>query len=701
MSKIRILPDILSNKIAAGEVVERPASVVKELAENALDAGAARLLIDIAQGGRTLIRVADDGCGMSRDDALLSIERHATSKIASDQDLFNIRTLGFRGEALPSIAAVSKLSLVSRDAGSDSGTELTIEGGRLVNVAETGAPVGTLVTVRQLFFNTPARRKFLKSIATEMAHIADILASLALAWPQVHFRLTHNDRVVKSWPAVGDPFERAADVLGGVPRGELHPVDSRDGDIALSGWISSPRTFRKTAGGVFTLVNRRFVRDRVVQHALFQGYAQRLVKGQFPLAVLSIQVPFDQVDVNVHPAKSEVRFARPNDVHEAVRRAVAQTLYDVDRPSWKPGGFQEIKPEAGQVRDANQIFGVRRFEGEASSPDYRGGTPLPQKDAVVGLQPSASSLGLVGEASSLDDRGGTPLPQVHEKAILPPSAFSLGLEGEASSPDYRGGTPLPQKDAVVGLKPSASSLGLVGEASSLDDRGGTPLPQVHEKAILPPSAFRLPPSSPSLSSQSDLWERRGFAGMRVIGQLHDTYIICEAREGMILIDQHAAHERVLYEQLSRRAENLRVPSQALLVPETVELGFREAQALESLMPHLLELGLEVEPFGGGTVVVKSIPGFLSGREIRPLVTEMAEAAAGAAGPADPQAVLDFCRQRAACHGAIRAGQALTPDQMQTLLRQLDECGNLSHCPHGRPTWLRYDIGMIERAFKRV
>jgi DNA mismatch repair protein MutL len=668
MSNIRILPDILSHKIAAGEVVERPASVVKELAENALDAGATRLLIDIEQGGRTLIRVADDGCGMSRDDALLSIERHATSKIANDQDLFNIRTLGFRGEALPSIAAVSKLALVTRDAASDSGTELTIEGGRLVNVAEAGAPVGTLVTVRQLFFNTPARRKFLKSIATEMAHIADILASLALAWPQVHFRLTHNDRVVKSWPAVGDPFERAADVLGGVPRGELHPVDSRDGDIALSGWISSPRTFRKTAGGVFTLVNRRFVRDRVVQHALFQGYAQRLVKGQFPLAVLSIQVPFDQVDVNVHPAKSEVRFARPNDVHEAVRRAVAQTLYDVDRPSWKPGGFQEIKPEAGQVRDANQIFGVRRFEGAASSPDYRGETPLPQKDAVVGLQPSASSLGLVGEASSLDDRGGTPLPQ---------------------------------KDAVVGLQPSASSLGLEGAASSPDYRGGTPLPQVHEKAILPPSAFRLPPSSPSLSSQSDLWERRGFAGMRVIGQLHDTYIICEAREGMILIDQHAAHERVLYEQLSRRAENLRVPSQALLVPETVELGFREAQALESLMPHLLELGLEVEPFGGGTVVVKSIPGFLSGREIRPLVTEMAEAAAGPAGPADPQAVLDFCRQRAACHGAIRAGQALTPDQMQTLLRQLDECGNLSHCPHGRPTWIRYDIGMIERAFKRV
>jgi DNA mismatch repair protein MutL len=510
-------------------------------------------------------------------------------------------------------------------------------------VVETGAPAGTLVTVRQLFFNTPARRKFLKSIATEMAHIADILASLALAWPQVHFRLTHNDRVVKSWPAVSDPFERAADVLGGVPRGDLHAVElGREEGISVSGWISHPRAFRKSANGIFILVNRRFVRDRVVQHALFQGYAQRLVKGQFPLAVLSISVPFDQVDVNVHPAKSEVRFARPNEVHEAVRQAVAQTLYDIDRPAWKPVGYLETPREPGEVAEGRIEFGRRK--GEGGSWKAEGGR---RRGEEVGAG-SGSWSQIVGEAPGRRSQG---------------------------------------------------SFGGVG--SSLDDRGGTPLPQVHEKAILPPSAFRLPPSSPSLSSQSDLWETRGFAGMRVIGQLHDTYIVCEARDGMILIDQHAAHERVLYEQLTRRAENQRAPFQALLVPETLDLGFREVQALEAVMPHLAELGFEVEPFGGGTVVVKSIPGFLSSRDIRPLLTEMAEMASSSAGPADPQAVLDFCRQRAACHGAIRAGQTLAPDQMRTLLRQLDECGNLSHCPHGRPTWLRYDIGMIERGFRRV
>jgi DNA mismatch repair protein MutL len=521
---------------------------------------------------------------------------------------------------------------VTREAASDSGTELTIEGGRLLNVVETGAPEGTLVTVRQLFFNTPARRKFLKSIATEMAHIADILASMALAWPQVQFRLTHNERVVKSWPAVTDPFERAADVLGGVPRGDLHAVESNREGISVSGWISHPRAFRKSANGIFILVNRRFVRDRLAQHALFQGYSQRLVKGQFPLAVLLIEVPCDQVDVNVHPAKSEVRFARPNDVHELIRRAVAQTLYDIDRPAWKPVGYRETGLKTSQVSEEAEGFAGRRPVGGAFSPDGR------------------------SEADS-ENRGWKAAPTIKDEQLSTPVPF-------------------------------------VGEASSLDDRGKMPLPPTTEEAGIQSPASGRP-------AQSDLWERRGFDSLRVIGQLHHTYIICEARDGMILIDQHAAHERVLYEQLTRRAENQRPPSQALLVPETVELGFREAQALEILTPHLAELGLEVEPFGGGTVVVKSIPGFLSGRDIRPLLTEMAEAAGGSAGPADPQAVLDFCRQRAACHGAIRAGQALSLDQMQTLLRQLDECGNLSHCPHGRPTWLRYDIGMIERGFRRV
>jgi DNA mismatch repair protein MutL len=593
-------------------VVERPASVVKELAENALDAGATRILIDIEQGGRSLIRVADNGCGMNRDDALLAIERHATSKIFSDPDLFNIRTLGFRGEALPSIAAVSRFSLVTRDAASEAGTELALEGGKLVNVAETGAPVGTLVAVRQLFFNTPARRKFLKSIATEMAHIADILASMALAWPGVQFRLTHNEKAVKNWPAATDPFERAVDVLGSGLRQDLHAFAlSREG-LSVSGWISSPRIHRKSSNGIFILVNQRFVHDRVAQHALFQGYTQRLVKGQFPLAVLFLSVPHHQVDVNVHPAKHEVRFARPNDVHELIRRAVAQTLYEIDRP-----GFRQKTPETNEVREEKERFGKGQLVGEAACP----------------VKPAEGRF----TGAGLDNhRGGTPLPH-----HLPH-----------------------RKDVASNLQPPTSNI-------------------------------------PDSRLQAEIWEKRGFAGLRVIGQLHDTYILCEAEDGLILIDQHAAHERVLYEQLTRRAESGGQAAQVLLVPETVDLSARESEALAALLPQLRELGLDVEPFGGGTLVVKSVPAVLAGRDVRPLLVEIAEAAAGAENPSNPQEALDFCRQRAACHGAIRAGQSLTFDQMQGLLRQLDACANLSHCPHGRPTWLKWEIAMIERSFKRV
>jgi DNA mismatch repair protein MutL len=664
MSKIRILPEVLSNKIAAGEVVERPASVVKELVENALDAEAGRILIDIEEGGRSLIRVADDGCGMGRDDALLAIERHATSKLLTDADLFSIRTLGFRGEALPSIASVSSFSLVSRDAGSESGTEITIEGGRLANVAETGAPAGTMISVRNLFFNVPARRKFLKSVATEMAHITDLLAGLALAWPGVQFRLTHNNRVVKNWPAAADPFERALEVLGAGLRNELHPVALELEGVAVGGWVSRPQLHRRTADGVFTLVNRRHVRDRVVQHALFQGYAQRLVKGQYPLAVLFLTVPCGEVDVNVHPAKNEVRFARPGGVHEVIRRAVAQTLYDVDRPQWKP-----VAPAPGQVAEPGAgdrgwkaaptvKGGSAPFGGEASGPGDRGGTPLPQQkeDSVGG----ASSPVGIGQAAT-GDRGWKAAPTVKGE--------SAPFGGEASGPEDRSGMPLPRVDGPRRLQPPATSL-----------------------QHAPLSTHR---------AQVEIWEARGFAGLRVVGQLHNTYIVAEADDGLVLVDQHAAHERVLYDRLARPDAAATPAGQVLLVPETVELGAREAEALERLLPHLRRLGLEAEPFGGGTVVVRSVPGFLAGREVRPLLLEIAAAAAVPDAPAQADAVLDFCRQRAACHGAIRARQALSREQMETLLRQLDACVNLSHCPHGRPTWLKWETATIERSFRRT
>ena len=530
-----------------------------------------------------------------------------------------------------------------------------------------------MISVRNLFFNVPARRKFLKSIATEMAHITDLLAGLALAWPGVQFRLTHNNRVVKNWPAAADPFERVLEVLGGSLRNELHPVALELEGVVVGGWVSRPQLHRRTADGVFTLVNRRHVRDRVVQHALFQGYAQRLVKGQYPLAVLFLTVPCGEVDVNVHPAKNEVRFARPGGVHEVIRRAVAQTLYDVDRP-----GFRQGTPETN--RRGGQGEGCDAATGAAFGVGLRPGETSGEREGAG-----------FGSASGLERRGGAPLPQ--EKP--------LGVGG-ASSPDG-GGAAVPQDrgwKAAPTVKEETPPFG--GEASGAEDRGGTPLPQEDTPRRLQPPASSLQPAPQSTHrAQVEIWDAGGFGRLRVVGQLHNTYIVAEADDGLVLVDQHAAHERVLYDRLARPDAAATPAGQVLLVPETVELGAREAEALERLLPHLRLLGLEAEPFGGGTVVVRSVPGFLAGREVRPLLVEIAAAAAAPDAPAQADAVLDFCRQRAACHGAIRARQALSREQMEALLRQLDACVNLSHCPHGRPTWLKWETATIERSFRRT
>ena len=391
MTQIKILPEILSNKIAAGEVVERPAAVVKELVENALDAGSSRVVVDVENGGRSLIRVSDNGTGMGHDDALLALERYATSKIFEDRDLFAINTLGFRGEALPSIAAVSRLNLTTRAASADSGTEIVVEGGKIKNVSEVGAPPGTMVTVKQLFFNTPVRRKFLKTIGTEMGHIADMVARIALGHPAVQMRLTHNEKIVKSWSAASKPFDRVVDVLGNDLKNSLHAVEFKSDVVAVCGWISSPRVTRRTSRAIFIYVNGRFVRDRIVQHALFEGYTQRLVKGQFPVAAIFINLPFEEVDVNVHPTKNEVRFARQREVHEAVRRAVAQTLYEVDLPQWRPANDATARQAAaagGISEPAIEEFGSPRLaprdaQLETRNPQLATRSPLLRRLSAV------------------------------------------------------------------------------------------------------------------------------------------------------------------------------------------------------------------------------------------------------------------------------------------------------------------------------
>lgn len=608
MTQIKILPETLSNKIAAGEVVERPAAVVKELVENALDAGSSRVVVEVEKGGRSLIRVSDNGIGMGHDDALLALERYATSKIFKDRDLFCINTLGFRGEALPSIAAVSRFNLTTRIASADSGTEIVVEGGKIKNVSEIGAPQGTMVTVKQLFFNTPARRKFLKTTGTEMGHIADMVARIALGNPAVQIRLSHNEKIVKNWPVTSRLFDRVVDVLGNDLKNSLHAVEFKKDDIAVCGWISSPRVTRRTSRAIFIYVNGRFVRDRTAQHALVEGYSQRLVKGQFPVAVIFINLPFDAVDVNVHPTKNEVRFARQRDVHEGVRRAVAQTLYEEDRPGWgtKRSSMHERMKQPGRVSEAApQNFGF-------------GISDLGKKDLKFGIS--------------------DPATRNTQRTTRDPSFTNLKSE-----------IPNPQSKGV----------------------------------------------------QPGIWETKGFSDMRIIGQFHNTYIVCESDQGLILIDQHAAHERVLYEQFSTRSVDVPAAAQALLVPETVELGYREAGVLEKMIPELKDMGLDIEPFGGNTFVVKAVPVLLSGREIKPVLVEIVEKIAETGAAPGLTEALDQSRMVMACHAAIRANQALSEAQIKGLLSQLDECYNPAHCPHGRPTWIHWETRALEKSFKRV
>ena len=612
MSIIRILPEILSNKIAAGEVVERPAAVVKELVENALDAGSTRIIVEIEKGGRALIRVADNGAGMSRDDALLCIERYATSKLKTDADLFAIRTLGFRGEALPSIAAVSKFSLITRPAGAESGTAIEIAGGKLQQVSEIGAPPGTMVTVKQLFYNTPARRKFLKTDTTEFGHIADTMAAVAMVQPGVHFRLIHNNKTVRNWPVTDNQAVRIADVLGSDLKPGLHAIGLDEPDIGVFGWIALPAFARKTSRGIHIYVNGRPVRDRMVQHALFGAYAQRLVKGQFPVAAIFIEVPFDQVDVNVHPTKNEVRFARRQLVHNSVRRAVAQTLYEVDRPRWAPSTYDT--PGQGDRHIRHQV--AEKISDTSTHGDWQpvGKTSLP-----------AGQTSRMKEALPADER----------------------------------------------RTPCGTQSKTHGSQEALD---------------IPRSG-----SEPS----------GGFSELRLIGQLANTYIVCEGPSGLLLIDQHAAHERILFEQLSKRDAASGAKSQKLLVPETVELDFSEAAALTPILPKLDELGLQIEPFGGNTFVVRALPAPLAERDSAKLVKELAEQAVHLGDAAQLATFLDACRMIVACHDAIRAHQRLDDSHMEAMLRQLDGCENPSHCPHGRPTWVRWEMAELEKMFKRI
>ncbi|MDY0133011.1 MAG: DNA mismatch repair endonuclease MutL [Desulforegulaceae bacterium] len=604
MSKIRILPENLSNQIAAGEVVERPASVVKELVENSIDAGSGRIVIEVEEGGKKSIRVFDDGEGMTRDDALLSMERYATSKIREAKDLFSINTLGFRGEAVPSIASVSHFSLFTKSRLENSGTKIEIKGGTLVDVKETGVPDGTEIRVSHLFFNTPARRKFMKSKITEMGHISEVVACLALSSPGVYFRLVHNKRVVKEWPG-GKFSDRALEVLGSDFKNSLHEVSNEYMGVKVKGFAGSPDITRSSSGKIYIFVNNRYVSDRAISYAVYQGYEGRLMKGRYPGCVLFINLPFDKVDVNVHPSKSQVKFAEPGIVLASVKKGIADSIGKEDKIKWK----------------SNPVL--------LKSSAFYGKTPEP-------------GLRYVKEKNSASQTRFTPFtnPEVIEK-----------------------------KDENI--------------LSQNNDPG---FEKKHDSFF----------SSKSEESLRDFF----YSDLSIVSQIKNTYIVCESKDGMILVDQHAAHERVRYESLLKSYEQNMGRSQQLLLPQVIEAGVLESPKLLLMLKEFKKFGLEISHYGGNSFAVQSVPLILGNIDFRPLILDIASMFKDLAPTYEIKKIISDSIALIACHGSIRGNQKLDLREIQALFKELDKCENSSRCPHGRPIWIMFDWNFIEKSFKR-
>jgi DNA mismatch repair protein MutL len=651
--KIRILPAALADQIAAGEVVERPASVVKELVENALDAGARRIEVDIEAGGRRLIRVVDDGSGMSPADARLALKRHATSKIAEADDLWRLRTFGFRGEALPSIAAVGRLTLLTKTPGAAAGFRLTVEAGVETDARDAGIPDGTQVEVRDLFFNTPARQKFQKSESTETANVSEAVLRLSLAHPEVHFRLRAAGRQALDLPAHRDLGERVRAALARRGASVLHEAMGEEGGHRVRAFLAGPEEASTTPRSTFLFVGGRFVRDRSLLHALAFGYGAILEKGRYPLATLFLEVPGQDLDVNVHPQKLEVRFARPQEVYAAVRHVVGSAIA---RAPW-------LDSAPGALR----VF------------------TLPPRDGAPGggRASASSSADSSSSSSSLDARM---LPRGAQRA-LPLRArgaepWSGGLRDEAAPwPDVRSGEAA-GFDLGSGL---ASRLDPAGEASDGSARAAA--------SPAPRGSF--------------------FGALSYVGQLHRTYLVCEGPGELILIDQHAAHERVAFARLRAAHTRREIRRQRLLFPLPVELD--ELSAALAADPRLLEaLGFEVEPASaagngrpgssagaaGRTVLVRAVPEVLKDADPKPLLRDvLGQLGDGAAATSTDERV-DHALATMACHSVVRAGDVLGRQEVLALLSQLDEVDLRSHCPHGRPVLLRMPLPEIERRFGR-
>jgi DNA mismatch repair protein MutL len=612
-SQVMILPDELANQIAAGEVVERPMSVVKELVENSIDAGATRILIEIEQGGKKLIRVVDNGSGMSSDDALLSFSRHATSKIVSSADLEGIVSLGFRGEALPSIASVSQMRMVTSDDEHQGGTQVVVEGGGTAQVKDVACPHGTTIEVAQLFYNTPARKKFLKGDGTESSHITQIITQQALAYPYIHFTLINNGRKVIDTLPTDQSLYRIAELFGSELTQELIPVDAEAGGYRLTGFISSPVFTRSSRSAQYCYINQRFVRDKVILHSTQHGYSHLLPRGQHPAIYLYLAMDPKLYDVNVHPAKAEVRFAYQQEVHRFVSEAVKSAIsgsgklpppsedqpvksYDIPRPSEKSGN------RGGEYRSSGN-FSIER-------------PPVP------------------GDLSGA-------LKMMYQG----PSA------GGESSAAMRQILPVPPQVEIFGSKP-------------------TPVANLIYSEFEP------------------------------LGQLDRSFILMQGKQGILVVDQHIAHERVLYERFSKAAKNKKVEVQQLLFPLSLEFSPGEAELLALHQERLGELGLELESFGKNEFLLRSVPAILKNNDQAEIMREIVDMLPTQQHEDALQEKFEEILVMMSCRNAIKVNMTLDLDQIRKLISDLEETEMPYTCPHGRPIALLFEMDTILKKFLR-
>jgi DNA mismatch repair protein MutL len=678
MGRIHVLPEHVANKIAAGEVVERPASVVKELLENALDAGATRIKINVEAGGKKVIQITDNGCGMVRDDAMLAFERHATSKIKDAEDLLSVATLGFRGEALPSIASVSRLHLETRAGEASAGTILEINGGKMARVEEAGLPEGTSITVRDLFFNTPARKKFLKAESTELSHIASLVTHYALAHPEKHFELHSATNAMLVAPPVAGYSERVYQVFGKetldqlIPLAAVQPLvhvglpqpppwrrkekedDNEDaaspadpGEMRLHGFVSKPEIQKLNRNSIFVFVNGRLIRDRLIQHGLTEAYRNIIPPTVYPVVLLFLELPPGEVDVNVHPSKTEVRFRQPSLMHDFIRDTVRAALMKA-RPA--PQFTTEIHAHA--TAGSGLTPGAREWEPPSDLTSVPGVSARPQYEPISGFALQAPTA--------------------------PPISARFQFEGGIAV----------EANAAIPVARGLETRFTQAIPETIPDNGCAPALDVSRNAG----------SEDASAEDSTL---AALSTLRPLGQIRNSFILAVNEDGLWIVDQHVAHERVLFERILRQRSAQKVESQRLLMPIVLELSPAQQAVFAEIADELQHNGFEAEPFGARSVAVKVAPAGVDAAAVEHMLHELLDQISREEQSLNLEKIRARIAASIACHAAIKVNMLLEQNKMDWLLTELAKTDHPMSCPHGRPVVLRYSVKDIQKAFKRI